>query len=178
MTDYVEENITATYTDSRIFKSVPPGGSPISEGEWPVVVELPAWQALGLPGREIETLLGQAEWLTEDQTLELSAAWDAAWNAAWDIAQSDAWDAFRHAAWRIARGAGRGTAWDAAQSAFRTAVQDAIQDADWSAARGTAWDTAWYVIRGLLILDLEPALAEILLAPWVSVMGRSWEVTA
>ncbi|MCT2985496.1 hypothetical protein, partial [Propionibacterium freudenreichii] len=44
---------------------------------WRVTEELPAWQALGPQGREIETLLGQIESLTEDQTLEMSAAWDA-----------------------------------------------------------------------------------------------------
>ncbi|MDK9341380.1 hypothetical protein [Propionibacterium freudenreichii] len=113
---------------------------------WRVTGELPAWQALGPQGREIETLLGQVESLTEDQTLAMSAAWDAAWGAA------------RSAAWR--------DAWGAAQSA----------------ARSAAWDAAWYAaqsaVRGLLVLDLEPDAAEILLAPWVSVMGRSWEVAA
>lgn len=113
---------------------------------WRVTEELPAWQALGPQGREIETLLGQIESLTQDQTLAMSAAWDAAWGAA------------RSAAWR--------DAWGAA----------------WSSARSAAWDAAWYAaqsaVRGLLVLDLEPDAAEILLAPWVSVMGRSWEVTA
>ena len=109
---------------------------------WRVTDELPAWQALGPQGREIETLLGQIESLTEDQTIAMSAAWSAAC------------------------GAVRGAAWGAA----------------WDAAREAAWDAAWSAVRcavrWLLVLDLEPEVAEILLTPWVSVMGSSWEVTA
>ena len=105
---------------------------------WRVIDELPAWQALGPQGREIETLLGQIENLTEYQTLQIYAARGAAWGAAWDAA----WDSDRDAAW------------------------------------DPAWGAAWDAIRGLLVLDLEPDAAEILLAPWVSVMGRSWEVAA
>ncbi|MFK5257411.1 hypothetical protein [Propionibacterium freudenreichii] len=125
---------------------------------WRVTEELPAWQALGPQGREIETLLGQIESLTQDQTLAISAAWDAACGAAWDAARSSARDA--------ARSSARDAAWDAAL--------DAALDAAWGAVLGAAWDA----VRGLLVLDLAPDAAEILLTPWVSVMGRSWEVTA
>ena len=172
MTDYVEENMTATYADSRFFKSVPPGGSPIPEGEWPVIEELPAWQAL----------LGQIKSLTEDQALELSAAWGTPWG----VGQFDTWDSIRRDAWIAAWSAARsaawsadlGTDWSAAQSAVRTAVLDADWDTDWSAGHPTVLDAAMDAVRGLMLLDLEPDVAEILLAPWVSVMGRSWEVPA
>ena len=125
---------------------------------WRVTEELPAWQALGPQGREIETLLGQAESLTEDQTLEMCAARSAARCAAQYAARDAARDAARGAAWSAARYAARGAAW--------------------SAARYAAWDVARDAVSGLLVLDLEPDVAEILLAPWVSAMGRSWEVPA
>ncbi|SCQ72876.1 Hypothetical protein PFR_JS17-2_2079 [Propionibacterium freudenreichii] len=129
---------------------------------WRVTEELPAWQALGPQGHEIETLLGQVESLTEDQILAMSAAWDAAWSAAWGAAWGAARDAVRDAAWDVT--------WDAALTAARNAAL--------GAARNAALGAAWGAARGLLVLDLEPDAAEILLAPWVSVMGRSWEVTA
>ena len=66
----------------------------------------------------------------------------------------------------------------AAQDAARNAALDAAQDAARNAARFAARNAALDAIRGLLVLDLEPDAAEILLTPWVSVMGRSWEVTA
>lgn len=130
---------------------------------WRVVEELPAWQALGPQGREIETLLGQIGSLTEDQTLEMSAAQYAAQYAALDAALYAAWSAACGAASR-----------DAAWVAAWDAVQDAVRGDAWDAA----WSAVWDAVRGLLVLDLEPDAAEILLAPWVSVMGRSWEVTA
>ncbi|ARO11691.1 hypothetical protein BMR99_03375 [Propionibacterium freudenreichii] len=125
---------------------------------WRVTEELPAWQALGPQGHEIETLLGQVESLTEDQTLAMSAAWCDAWSAARGAARDAVW----------------GAAWDAVWDAAWDAVRDAVRDAAWDAVRGAALDA----VRGLLVLDLEPDAAEILLTPWVSVMGRSWEVAA
>ena len=129
---------------------------------WRVVEELPAWQAFGPQGREIETLLGQVESLTEGQTLEMSAArYDARW-------------ADQYAAQYAAHDAARDAAQEAAQDAVYGAALWGAQDAAQDAVYGAAWGAA----RGLLILDLEPDVAEILLAPWVSVMGRSWEVPA
>jgi len=133
---------------------------------WRVTEELPAWQALGPQGREIETLLGQIESLTEDQILELSSAWTAVRDGAWWAARPAARWAARPAARWAAESAARGSAWDAARGAAWDAARGAVRDA--------SLDAAW----GLLILDLEPDVAEILLAPWVSVMGRSWEVKA
>ena len=125
---------------------------------WRVTEELPAWQALGPQGREIETLLGQIESLTEDQILEIFAARSAA------------------------RYTVRSAALDAAWGAARRAALGASLDAALVASRHSAWHAARYAVRdavrGLMVLDLEPDVAEILLAPWVSVMGRSWEVPA
>ncbi|AOT24451.1 hypothetical protein FDH10_gp38 [Propionibacterium phage Doucette] len=125
---------------------------------WRVIGELPAWQLLGPQGREVAAIIEQAADLDSTQIKELSDAWGAAWGAARDAALGAALGAARNAALGAARNAALGAALGAAQDAALGAAQDAI--------------------RGLLVLDLEPDAAEILLAPWVSVMGRSWEVTA
>ena len=133
-----------------------------------VAEEPPAWK----------TLLGQIKSLTKDQALELSAAWGTAWGVSqfdtWDSIQRDAWITAWSAARSAARDAGRSADWGTAQSSVRTAVLDAAWDAAWD----TALDAALDAVRGLLVIDLEPDVAEILLAPWVSVMGHSWEVAA
>jgi len=126
---------------------------------WRVTEELPAWQALGPQGREIETLLGQIGSLTEDQTLEMFATWDATLNATLN--------ASRVAAWVAALDADRDAARWAALDAARWAARDAALVAALDAAR----DAALNAVQGLLVLDLEPDVAEILLTPWVSVMG-------
>ena len=161
----------------RLLRVVPDGGQvripdPVSLPSkraalrWRVTGELPAWKALGPQGREIETLLGQVKSLTQDQTLAMSAVRSAAWKAVWSAARSAARSSVRSAA--------RSAAWDAAQAV----AWEASLGAAWDAARDAAWGAALSAFRGLLVLDLEPEVAEILLAPWVSVMGRSWEVAA
>jgi len=137
---------------------------------WRVIEELPAWQALGPQGREIETLLGQIESLTEDQTLEISATLDATL----DAAQYAALDAALDVALDATLGAARRAALNATRNATLDATRYAARYAALNAARNAALDA----VRGLLVLDLEPDAAENLLAPWVSVMGRSWEVPA
>ncbi|AOT24568.1 hypothetical protein E6_39 [Propionibacterium phage E6] len=133
---------------------------------WRVIEELPAWRLFGPQGREVAAIIEQTAHLTSTQIKELSDAWDAAWGAARDAALGAARDA--------ALGAALGAARNAALGAARNAALGAALGAARNAARNAAQDA----IRGLLVLDLEPDVAEILLAPWVSVMGRSWEVTA
>ncbi len=131
---------------------------------WRVIKELPAWKLFGPQGREIETLLGQVESLAKDDPLKMSAAWDA---AIWDAARGASWSTIQSVVRNAVRGSSRG----AAQAAIRNAIWDAARGGAWSGI----WNAAWSAARGLLVLDLEPTTAEILMATWVSVMGRSWE---
>jgi hypothetical protein len=135
---------------------------------WRTVRELSATNALGPQGAELAALIDRCRTLTDDESRQLDAAWDAARVAAWDAA----WDAARVAAWDAARVAARGAAWDAAR--------DAARDAAWDAARVAAWDAAWDAARvaawALTIRDLigdtfTQAQYDQLTMPWRTVIG-------
>ena len=121
-----------------------------------VVEELPAWQALGPNGEEVARLIESCRTITPEQARQLDAARYAAGCAA---PSSAAWDA----AWAAARDAARYAAWAGARDA---APSSAARDAAWAAAGAL-------VVRDLIT----PAQFDTLTGPWVSVMGRTWEVT-
>jgi len=86
-----------------------------------VVVELPAWQALGPNGEEVAALIKRCKTLTPDEIKRLDAARYAARYAARDAAR----DMARYAAWYAAWDAARAAAWDAARAAAWVAARDA-----------------------------------------------------
>jgi hypothetical protein len=123
-----------------------------------VVEELPAWQALGPNGDEVARLLASFRAVAREQAVRLAPARDAAWAPAWDAARAAALDAPRAAAWAAARAA----AWAAAR------------DAAWAAGAAAGAAARALVVRDLITPEQFDAESE----PWVSVMGRTWEVTA
>jgi hypothetical protein len=116
-----------------------------------VVEELPAWQALGPNGEDVARLIESARTITPEQAERLRAAWNAALDAA------------RYVAWAAARAA-----------ALLAVFHAAARHAAWHAA----WYAAWYAALALVVRDLiTPEHFDTLTAPWVSVMGRTWEAT-
>ena len=67
---------------------------------WRVVRELPAYEALGPNGAEVEAFLELLPTLT---TAQWNAAWDAVRNATWDATWDATWGAVRNAAWDAVR---------------------------------------------------------------------------
>lgn len=114
----------------------------------------------GPNGGDVVRLLDRAARLTADEVKLLDAAWDAARRAARVAAWGAAWDA----AW----GAARDVAWDVAWDAARRAARDAARDAAGNAAGVAAWAL---VVRDLIT----PEQFDALTAPWVQVVGASWE---
>jgi hypothetical protein len=117
-----------------------------------VVVELPAWQALGPNGEEVAALIERCKTLTGEEIRRLYAALYAAQYAA------------------------RYSAWDAARNAARNAAWDAARNAAWDAAWDVAWNVAWYAARNaawaLLVKDLiTPEQFEMLYGPWRWAVG-------
>ena len=124
---------------------------------WRVTEELPSWMLFGPQGREVASLIEQADHLTSAQIEDLTAAWDAAYGAA------------REAAYGAAYGAARDAAWDAAQDAARNVTWFAA----WVADRLAAWYSARDAVLGALVADvLDPDTLRLLVGPWERVMGR------
>jgi hypothetical protein len=151
-----------------------------------MVRELPAHEALGPQGVQLAALIGQTAALTEPQSRELSAAWDAAWDAAryaaWDAARDAAWDAARYAAgaaaWDAAWDAARYAAGDAARYAAGDAARYAARYAAWDAARAAARYAARYAAGALTVRDLigtrdgwDQSAYDLLTGPWRKVVG-------
>ncbi|CEH08706.1 Hypothetical protein PFR_JS22-PH_2 [Propionibacterium freudenreichii] len=133
--------------DGRQVSIPEPVGLPSTRASirWRVIEELPAWQALGPQGREIEALLGQVESLTEDQTLEMSAA----------------------------RGFARGFARDVARFAALVASRGGALNAAQGGALGTALNAVRDAVLGWLVKDfISDEEFRTLVGPWEQVMGR------
>ena len=114
-------------------------------------------ETFGPQWREIVALVRAVSGATQQQIVDLAAAWDAVWAAA----RAAAWDAARAAAWDAARDA----AWDAARDAARDAAGDAV----WAAAGDAA---GALTIRDLISTNGYPqAHYDLLTGPWRQVMG-------
>lgn len=121
-----------------------------------VIRELDSHLALGPNGRYVAAIIARTARLTDQEALELDAAWGATWSAAWGAAWGAAWDA----AW----GAARNAAWDATWHATRDATWHATWHATRDAARGAALAT---LARDLIT----PEQFDCLYGPWASVVG-------
>ena len=118
-------------------------------------------ETFGPQWREIVALVRAVSGATQQQIVDLAAAWAAAGTAAW----AAAWDAAGTAAG------------DAVGDAAGTAAWDAAGDAAGTAAWAAAGDAAWGAARALTIRDListngyTQAHYDLLTGPWRQVMG-------
>ena len=145
-------------------------------------------ETFGPQWREIVALVRAVSGATQQQIVDLAAAWDAAGAAAWDAAGDAAWDAAWDAAVAAAWDAAVAAAWDAAWDAVRGAVRARRPAAGAAGAtahirrrcRGpwaAAWDAAGAAARALTIRDListngyTQAHYDLLTGPWRQVMG-------
>jgi len=116
-------------------------------------VELDVARVFGPNGAAVVKVLRRCERLTTNEIDQLSAARYTAQYAAWDAAPVAAWDAARDAA----RCAARDAAWYAARYAARDATE-ALSVADLVGQYGYTQEHH-----------------DMLLKPWITVIGKTWE---
>ncbi|MGH3518818.1 MAG: hypothetical protein ACRDQ7_15650 [Haloechinothrix sp.] len=156
---------------ARLFRVEPTGGvlDNLSAGRHKraclslrVLEELPAWQALGPNGREVERLVQQAATVTAEQVRNLRAAYYSAARVAAYAAGVDATGvAYSAAVW-------------AAAEAARKAVADVI-----AAEPGGRYSCVAYAALALVVRDvLDPQHFATLTAPWFRAVGDPRDLLA
>ena len=144
-------------------------------------------QTFGPNWKPIRNFVRQAAKMTPEQAKELKdrgdvhdAAVDADRFAAWHAVRSARWHAVRSAAWEAVRyavrDATRPVVYDAAVDAVRSAAWDAVRSEVRDAVRYAVRDAVRYAAAALVVIDIAPDAAGILLGPWSAVMGDPRDV--